>query len=119
MLTLPQATALGPLEHAIMRVVWAHASAITVRQVYKPLSHDHNLAYTTIMTTMVRLADKGLLTRTSRREEGNSTRGSAYDYTSAISRDDVLRSAVEQLLTHFGANPVERQRLAAAVQQGV
>src|SRR6266508_6532234 len=37
MLILPQATALGPLEHAIMRIVWAHAAPITVKQVHEAL----------------------------------------------------------------------------------
>jgi hypothetical protein len=63
MLILPQATVLGPLEHAVMRIVWAHAAPITVKHVFEALSADRDVAYTTVMTTMVRLAEKGLLTR--------------------------------------------------------
>jgi hypothetical protein len=33
MLTLPQATALGLLEHALMRIVWAHGVPMTVKRV--------------------------------------------------------------------------------------
>jgi hypothetical protein len=62
MLTLPQATVLGPLEHAVMGIVWAHAAPITVRHVYAALGADCNLAYTTVMTTMMRLTEKGMLT---------------------------------------------------------
>ena len=40
MLTLPQAPALGPLEHAVMRIVWAHAAPITVKHVYETLGAD-------------------------------------------------------------------------------
>jgi hypothetical protein len=63
MLILPQATVLGPLEHAVMRIVWAHAAPITVKHVFEALSADRDVAYTTVMTTMVRLAEKGMLTR--------------------------------------------------------
>jgi predicted transcriptional regulator len=118
MLTLPQATALGPLEHAVMRIVWAYAAPITVKQVHEALSADRAVAYTTVMTTMVRLAEKGLLTRASRTVEGRSKRGVAYHYTSAVSRAELLRTAVEQLLTRFDADEVERQHLAAAVRHG-
>jgi len=118
MLILPQATALGPLEHAIMRIVWAHAAPITVKQVHEALRADRAVAYTTVLTTMVRLAEKGLLTRASNTVSRRSTRGVAYYYTIAVSRAELLRTAVEQLLTSFGADEVERQHLAAAVRHG-
>jgi predicted transcriptional regulator len=121
MLTLPQTTVLGPLEDAVMRIIWAHAAPITVRavyEVYEALDADHDGAYTTIMTTMVRLAEKGVLTRAPVKLGAPGGRGSAYHYTTAVSRAELLRSAVEQLLTSFGANAAERQHLAAAVQQG-
>lgn len=53
----------GPLEGRIMRVVWE-------RQVEEPFSvrsvleRMPDLAYTTVMTTLARLADKGILTFT-------------------------------------------------------
>jgi len=118
MLTLPQATGLGPLEHAIMRIVWAYAAPITVKHVQETLSADRDVAYTTVLTTMVRLAEKGLLTRTSNTVSRHSTRGVAYHYTTAVSRAELLRTAVEQLLTSFDADEVERQHLAAAVRHG-
>ncbi len=118
MLTLPQATALGPLEHAIMRIVWAHAGPITVKHVYETLAADRDVAYTTVMTTMVRLTEKGMLTRTSHTMSRHSTRGVAYHSTIAVSRAELLRTAVEQLLTSFGADAAERQHLAAAVRHG-
>jgi predicted transcriptional regulator len=51
---------LGPLEARIMRTVWSEA----IRQpfvVREMLAHVPELAYTTVMTTLNRLADKGLL----------------------------------------------------------
>ncbi len=51
---------LGPLEGRIMRIVWGGAvtQPFVVRDV---LAHMPELAYTTVMTTLRRLADKGLL----------------------------------------------------------
>jgi predicted transcriptional regulator len=118
MLILPQATALGPLEHAVMRVVWAYAAPITVKHVFEALSADRDVAYTTVMTTMVRLAEKGMLTRAPCRPGAQRGRGSAYHYTIVVSRAELLRTAVEQILTSFAVDEVERQHLAAAVRHG-
>lgn len=53
--------ALGPLEKQIMDYLWTHGVA-TVSDVHKAFREaNHELAYTTIMSTMSRLADKGLL----------------------------------------------------------
>lgn len=67
MLTIPSAMALGPLEYAIMRIIWAKDGPITVKQVQSALRHDRDLAYTTVMTTMVRLPEKGVLARAAAR----------------------------------------------------
>jgi|KBSMisStaDraftv2_1062788.scaffolds.fasta_scaffold853349_2 predicted transcriptional regulator len=52
---------LGPLELAVLRILWSWTTAASVRDV---LAHfDRPVAYTTIMTTMDRLFQKGLLER--------------------------------------------------------
>lgn len=55
---------LGALERTVMDVVWDHGGpgGLTVRQVLERLP-DQQLAYTTVMTVLVRLAGKDLLTR--------------------------------------------------------
>lgn len=57
---------LGKLEADIMTVAWGFARPFTVRDVLGGLNslRTRRLAYTTVMTTVVRLADKGLLRRT-------------------------------------------------------
>src|SRR5271163_1845828 len=53
---------LGDLECEIMELVWKHANpTVTVREIYNILRQERQIAYTTVMTTMVRLAEKGLL----------------------------------------------------------
>lgn len=53
---------LGDLEYEIMRVLWEKNGA-TVREVVDYLKRERKVAYTTIMTVMTRLVDKGLLCR--------------------------------------------------------
>ena len=57
------ATTLTPQELAIMKVVWSMKRA-TVRQVYETLREKRAIAYTTVMTMMKILEDKGYLKRT-------------------------------------------------------
>lgn len=54
---------MGPLELEVMNSVWRRRKA-TVRQVLDDLQQARRrLAYTTVMTTMTRLTEKGLLLR--------------------------------------------------------
>jgi predicted transcriptional regulator len=54
---------LTPQELAIMKVVWSLDKA-TVRDVYETLREQRQIAYTTVMTMMKILEDKGYLKKT-------------------------------------------------------
>jgi len=89
---------LGELELTIMEVVWEHAS-VSVRDVLNALrGSGHDLAYTTIMTVMGRLEDKGWLT--------TEKAGRAFLYRAARSRQEAEAEAVgsvmRALLQDFG-----------------
>jgi predicted transcriptional regulator len=55
---------LTPQELAIMKVVWQREKA-TVRDVYEALRETRQIAYTTVMTMMKILEEKGYLKKTS------------------------------------------------------
>lgn len=80
---------LGPLETEVMETVWRLRDA-TVRDVHDELSQSRDLAYTTVMTTMSRLASKGLLSR--------DTSGLAHRYVPTVTRDEYARSTVTSVL---------------------
>lgn len=80
---------LGDLEAEVMKVVWKKEQS-TVREVYEQLRLEKNLAYTTIMTIMSRLADKGLLTK--------APHGNAYIYTPAVSEAVFAKMVVSEVL---------------------
>ncbi len=86
----PLEALLGPLEQEVMEVVWRLGDA-TVRDVHDDLAASRTIAYTTVMTTMTRLATKGLLQR--------DTAGLAHRYRPAVSRDRYARSAVGDVLS--------------------
>ena len=80
---------LGPLETEIMQVIW-HDKCSTVKKVHRALSQNREIAYTTVMTTMSRLADKGVLNR--------QRDGLAYIYDPALSEEDFVTMVVQQVL---------------------
>lgn len=83
---------LGDLETEIMTIVWEREE-VSVQDVKDALEPKRPLAYTTVMTVMSRLADKGLLKR--------HKEGRAYIYRPAGSQEKVagsmLRSLVQRL----------------------
>lgn len=92
---------LGDLEHEVMEHAWSRGE-LSVRRVLEELNAerppDRHLAYTTVMTIMARLAEKGLLER--------RLVGKAHVYEPALTRDAfVARSSQEiarQMVADFG-----------------
>jgi predicted transcriptional regulator len=88
-------TYLGELEAEIMEQLWRQGGA-TPREVFEALHRPG--AYTTVITVMTRLVQKGLLTR--------EPQGITHCYRPAQSRDQFLsfasRQVVEDLVADFG-----------------
>jgi len=82
---------LGDLERSVMERLWGAPEPQSVREVHLALTQDRELAYTTVMTVLERLAKKGLV----RRER----EGRAYLYLPERTRDelvaDVMHTALE------------------------
>jgi predicted transcriptional regulator len=72
-----------------MEAVWALGDT-TVRSVHEDLATRRDLAYTTVMTTMTRLASKGLLER--------DTSGLAHRYRPGVSREEYAQSTVTSVV---------------------
>ncbi len=93
---------LGPLEAAIMDVVWDQGTT-TVSRVHRALRDTRDVAYTTIMTTMSRLAKKHLL-----QQDKSST---TYMYTPTLDREQferyVIKDVLSGLLNDYGDVTVE------------
>jgi hypothetical protein len=72
---------LGDLEAEIMEYVWARPAeqGVTVREVFEAISTQRHIAYTTVMSTMSRLAKKQVLRVT--------TEQTAYRYTPTMGQE--------------------------------
>lgn len=80
---------LGPLETDVMEITWRIGDA-TVRDVHAELAETREIAYTTVMTTMTRLAAKGLLVR--------DTTALAHRYRPALSREEYAETTVTSVI---------------------
>jgi predicted transcriptional regulator len=82
---------LGSLEETIMLLMWQSSSERTVKGVWKDMQRNGStLAYTTVMTTMTRLWDKGMLARTKR--------GLSYSYRIRESREQFEERQIAAVL---------------------
>ena len=97
---------LGDLEAEIMELIWARprAQGTTVRDVFEVLYERRHSAYTTVMSTMTRLAKKRLL----RVEKVDQ----AYVYYPTYTKQEFVSRFVgrilEDLLVNFSGVTVER-----------
>lgn len=83
---------LGDLECEIMELVWKLANpTTTVREVFNALKLKREIAYTTVMTTMVRLSEKELLNIIDKA-------GLANVYVPRYNREQFIEEAVKQIL---------------------
>ncbi len=88
---------LGELEMAIMDFLWAQGEA-TGREVVNELKRRRSLAYTTVLTVMGRLVEKGLLTQ--------HKVGRAHLYRPSMSREayaaETASQVIRSLVADFG-----------------
>lgn len=84
-------------ELRLMNIIWEHAP-ISVQGVVDALPADLDLAYSTVLTTMRILEEKGFLRHTKE--------GRAFVYQAEIAREDASRSALKYVLDRFfGSKP--------------
>lgn len=97
------------LEADIMEVVWTKGwKEFTVADVQRELERGRDIAYTTVMTTVARLHDKGLLHR--------AKDGKRYVYQAVMSREAFTESMARELLGSLSGLG-QAQALALLVDQ--
>jgi predicted transcriptional regulator len=97
---------LGELERAIMDVLWDSASPLTVREVSERLT-ERDLAHTTVMTVLDRLAKKGFAAR--------ERDGRAWQYQPAASREAYVTELMLSALDQAGDRQAALARFARSV----
>jgi len=81
---------LGDLEHQIMSVLWRSPEPRSVREVHESVGEQRDLAYTTVMTVLDRLAKKQLVSR--------ELDGRAWRYRPAVSAAQLVAEEMHGLL---------------------
>jgi len=111
---------LGELESEIMEIIWRQKDTVAVRDITEILSKKRQIAYTTVMTIMARLTNKGVLVR--------HLSGPSYLYKPKVTKEQFIAKAVhgifsstvstlgEEVFAHFikeiqKISPKKRQQL--------
>ena len=114
--------AMGELKAQVLNVLWDRDEWSTPGDVHGVLSEERKLAYTTVMTILVRLFNERLVDR--RRE------GRAYAYRPIQSREEYTADRMSRLLQDAGdrgtalshflqvIGPAERARLRRLLKPG-
>ena len=98
------AVRLGDLERVVMEHLWNAARGATVREVHSALEADRDIAYTTVMTVLQRLAKKSLVVQ--QRDDR------AHRYAPVHGRDELVASLMVDALSQA---PASGGRAAALV----
>lgn len=100
---------LAPLELECMSALWPMGEG-TVRDIHIELSMGRKRAYTTVLTIMDRLAQKGIVTR--------HKVGRAYRYRPNLTADEARLKAVEKIVEGFFAGSTDALAAHLAAQGG-
>ena len=101
---------LHELEAAIMHIVWSRRlSGFAVSEVLAVLEKRREIAYTTVMTTVARLYEKGLLSRV--------RDGKRYLYSPKLTREEFLERTAREVLDGAVGAPTAMAMLAEKVSE--
>jgi predicted transcriptional regulator len=111
--------AMGELEHQLLQAIWRSRNGLTPGEALEALGS--NVAYTTVLTVLTRLLQKGLLVR--------SREGKAHRYVAAIGEAEwiagKMRTALNSASDHRLAmsqfvgslNPAEKTALRSVLKE--
>src|SRR3954451_15473728 len=101
-------SSLGDLERSVLETLWGAGDGwMTVREVHEVLAKDRDLAYTTVMTVLDRMARKQIVER--------EREGRAWRYRPTQSRGAMTAEVMRQALGEFAEETNKRDREAALV----
>ena len=86
----PKSTTLTAHELELMKIVWRHEDGVTVRDVYEELRSRRAVAYTTVMSSLKTLEQKGHL-KTTQQDR-------AYCYRPARPKQQVIKDMVREFV---------------------
>lgn len=91
-------------ELAILRVLWSRPSPMTVRDVHKVLAREKDTAYTTVLTMLRIMADKGLV----RRDESQRSHTYRAVHAEPAVQGSLLKDLVRRAFSGSALNLMQR-----------
>jgi predicted transcriptional regulator len=88
---------LGDLERVVLDCLWNANAPMTVREVHEVLAENRQIAYTTVLTTLQRMARKGLLHQ--------ETEQRAHRYSALATRGEMFAELLADALGVAGNEP--------------
>ncbi|SOX53926.1 transcriptional regulator [Mycobacterium ahvazicum] len=101
---MPDRRLVGPLERCVMERLWSDPGPKTVREIHLAVSMRRNLAYTTVMTVLRRLAAKGLVVQ--------YRNDRAYRYSAAQGLDELVAELMLGALAEIADSTGRRAALS-------
>ncbi len=98
---------MGELEAKVMDVLWDEGGWLTPSEVHRRLMRRRRLAYTTVMTVLVRLYEKGVVDR--KRD------GRAYAYHPVLNREEHAAARMGEVLAAAGDRSAALSRFAGSL----
>ena len=99
--------AMGELEATVMDILWDSGGWLTPREVHDVMAAKRPLAYTTVMTILVRLWHKGRLER--------QRDGRAYAYRPVTTREEHAAARMHEMLTGTSDRPLALSRFVESL----
>jgi predicted transcriptional regulator len=93
---------MGELEAQVLDVLWDEGCRLTPNEVGARLRGGAELAYTTVMTVLTRLFEKGVLTRV--------RQGRAWAYAPVLGREEYAAARMNEILRDGGDQPTALAR---------
>ena len=100
----------GELESMVLEVLWQRAEWSTPRDVHEAIAGERALAYTTVMTILSRLWQKGALER--------RKVGKAFAYRPILSKEERAAQRMSELLATAGNGSLALTRFVEGLSAG-
>ncbi|RJQ33518.1 MAG: BlaI/MecI/CopY family transcriptional regulator [Actinobacteria bacterium] len=81
---------IGRLEADVLSIIWKHDKSLTVRDIYEEMRDSRKIAYTTVMTVLNNLTDKGIL-----KQDKTAT---AYVYSPKVSNEELAQNLCQVIV---------------------
>ena len=105
---MTQHSSLGPLEQIIMKLAWSRKE-VTAREILDELRQERAIAYTTVITIMSRLVEKGYLAEVEKR-------GKAIVFQATNDQKTAMKSIVKKMFNSL-ADQFGEEAVAAFVDE--